>query len=208
MALDAKQWADGIPQDVSAGLAHVLDNFPIDRSRVAAMGTSFGGYLMLHMAASGAPLRCVVADSASTDIVKFADRRFKAYGELSDILKRVGDSRIAHEKAAMSAMSPSSHVPELAKLPVLHFHGGRDDITFKEDSDDFVLAMLKANRAYTHVEMPNEGHGLLGARAQYREITEAFLGKCLGVATEPASDAARKAWMAYRITGDVDFLNP
>ena len=208
MALDAMQWDDGIPKDVRASLAHVLDAFPIDRTRIAAMGSSFSGYLMLNMAASGTPFRCAVIDSASTDIVKFAERRFRTYGESSDILKRVGDARIAQQKAAMLAMSPSSHVPELAKLPVLHFHGGRDDTTVKDDSDEFVAEMLAANRNYTFVEMPDEGHGLLGARAQYREIAEAFLGQCLGVATEPVSVQSRAAWSAYRISGNLEFLKP
>lgn len=208
MTLDAMQWADGIPKDVSASLAYVLDTFPIDRHRVAGMGTSFGGYMTLHLAASGTPLRCLVVDSASTDIVKFADRRFKAYGNGSDILQRVGDSRIPEQLAAMQAMSPSSHVAQLASLPVLHFHGGRDDITFKDDNDGFVAAMLKANPRYTHVEMPSERHGLLGAHAQYREISEAFLGQCLGVGTEATGDEARKAWTPYRISGNTGFLKP
>ncbi|UUZ47071.1 S9 family peptidase [Massilia sp. B-10] len=41
-----------IPRDVNVGLAYALANFPLDPDRVAGMGTSFGGYLTMHLAAA------------------------------------------------------------------------------------------------------------------------------------------------------------
>ncbi|HEY0062803.1 MAG TPA: prolyl oligopeptidase family serine peptidase [Telluria sp.] len=206
--MDARQWAGAIPQDVNAALAHALAEFPLDRSRVAGMGTSFGGYLTLHLAATGTQMRCAVIDSASTDIVKFADRQFGKYGEGSDILQRVGDTRIAADKDAMTRMSPSSHVNTLKSMPLLHLHGARDDITYLDDNQAFADAMLAANPHYTFVGMPDAGHGLYPGRTQFYALAEAFLGKCLGVKTEPVSAQEAAPFSAYQIKGERSFMQP
>ena len=170
------------------------------------MGTSFGGYLTMHLAATGTPLRCAVVDSASMDIVKFGDRLFKKYGEGSDILQRVGDTRIAADKDAMVRMSPSSHIDKLASIPVLHLHGGRDDITHLEDNRQFASAMTAANPRYTFVEMPDTGHGLYPGRTQFYALSEAFLGKCLGVPVQPITPQEAAPFSTYRIEGDRSFM--
>ncbi len=111
------------------------------------MGSSFGGFVALHLAGTGTPLRCVVVDSSSTDIVKFADRLYTEYKENSDILQRVGDTRIETDKQAMIAMSPSAMIDKLKEIPVLHLHGGRDTVTHREDNQQFITDMLAATRA-------------------------------------------------------------
>jgi len=206
LQMDARQWAGDIPKDVNAGLAHALAHFPLDPSRVAGMGTSFGGYLTMHLAATGTPLRCAVVDSASMDIVKFGDRLFKKYGEGSDILQRVGDTRVAGEKEAMTRMSPSSHIDTLKAIPVLHLHGGKDDITYLDDNRQFASDMLAANPRYTFVEMPEAGHGLYPGRAQFYALSEAFLGKCLGVPVQPITVQEAAPLAGYRIEGDRSFM--
>lgn len=206
LQMDARQWAGDIPRDVNAGLAYALANFPLDPDRVAGMGTSFGGYLTMHLAAAGTPLRCAVVDSASMDIVKFGDRQFKKYGEGSDILLRVGDTRVTADKEAMIGMSPSSHIDTLKAIPVLHLHGGRDDITYLDDNRQFADDMLTANPHYTFVEMPESGHGLYPARMPFYALSEAFLGKCLGVAVQPVTPQEAAPFAGYRIAGDRAFM--
>jgi len=206
MKMDARQWAGDIPKDVNAGLEHALANFPLDRGRIAGMGTSFSGYLTLHLAATGTPLRCVVVDSASTDIVKFADRMFGKYGEGSDLLQRIGDSRIAADKEAMTRMSPSAQIDKLKSIPVLQFHGERDDITHPEDTRQFSSDMLAANPRYTFVGMPEAGHGLFPGRAQYYALSEAFLGKCLGVDVQPITPDEAAPLPTYQIMGERSFM--
>jgi dipeptidyl aminopeptidase/acylaminoacyl peptidase len=206
LRMDARQWAGDIPKDVNAGLAYALAHFPLDPTRVAGMGTSFGAYLTMHLAATGTPLRCAVVDSASMDIVKFGDRLFKKYGEGSDILQRVGDTRVASEKEAMMRMSPSSHIDTLKAIPVLHLHGGKDDITYLDDNRQFASDMLAANRRYTFVEIPEAGHGLYPGRAQFYALAEAFLGKCLGVPVQPITAQEAAPLSGYRIEGERAFM--
>lgn len=208
MRMDARQWAGAIPGDVRAGLAHALAHFPLDPDRIAGMGTSFAGYLTMHLAATGTPLRCAVVDSASMDIIKFGDRRFGKFGEGSDILQRVGDPRIEADKAAMVAMSPSSYIDALKKLPLLHLHGARDDITYIDDNRQFADDMLAANPHYTFVELPDSGHGLFPGRAQFHALSEAFLGKCLGVPVQPITAREAAPLSGYRISGDRSFIQP
>jgi acetyl esterase/lipase len=206
MKMDERQWAGDIPKDVNAGLKYALAHFPLDANRIAGMGTSFGGYLTLHLAATGTPLRCAVIDSASTDIVKFGDRLFSKYGEGSDILQRVGDTRIPADKAAMTAMSPSSNIGSLKSLPILHLHGDRDDITYADDNRQFASDILAANPRYTFVGMPDAGHGLFPGRDQYYALSEAFLGKCLGVTVQAVTEKEAAPFSSYRILGDRSFM--
>ncbi len=206
--LDARQWAGNIPQDVNAGLDYALAHFPLERARVAAIGSSFAGYLTLQMAATGTPLRCVVADSASTDIVKFAERRFAKYGAQSDLLVRIGDSRNAADKAAMTRMSPSAQIDQLKSIPLLHLQGGRDDITHPDDSAQFSADMLAANPRYTFVGMPQAGHSLLAARGAYYALAEAFLGRCLDVPVEAISADEAASMAGFQIKGDRAFMPP
>lgn len=133
------------------------------------------------------------------DIVKFGDRLFKKYGEGSDILQRVGDTRVTADKEAMIRMSPSSHIDALKAIPVLHLHGGRDDITYLDDNRQFADDMLAANPRYTFVEMPESGHGLYPARMPFYALSEAFLGKCLGVAVQPVTPQEAAPFADYRI---------
>jgi dipeptidyl aminopeptidase/acylaminoacyl peptidase len=207
-AMDERQWAGAIPKDVNAGLKHALAHFPIDGHRVAAMGTSFGGYLTLHLAATGTPLRCAVVDSASADIVKFGERQFSKYKEGSDILQRVGDTRNPADREAMTRMSASSNIDQLKSIPILHLHGDRDDITHQADSQQFTTDMLAANPRYTFVGMPDAGHGLFPGRDQYYALSEAFLGKCLGVAVQPITAQEAAPFSGYRILGDRSFMQP
>ncbi|WP_028100828.1 alpha/beta hydrolase family protein [Pseudoduganella violaceinigra] len=200
-ALDRKQWGLGIPRDARDGLSYVMEHYPVDRSRVAVLGTSFGAYLALNMAANGAPFKCAVVDSVTADQLRFVEEAIARNGERTDLIERAGDSRLPQERAALAAMSAVNHVEQLKSLPLLHMQGAKDTNTPAAGNAPFIQAMLEADPAYTYVEMPEEGHGLTGARADYLALTEQFLGRCLNVATEPLSGQERARVAGYRMLG-------
>lgn len=194
-ALDQKQWASGIPKDVQDGLAHVLKNYPIDPARVAVMGTSFSGYLALNLASRNPQIKCAVIDSATTDMAAFVDEAIQKNGDKSDLIERLGDAREPKARAELVAMSPASRTEQLKKLKLLQFHGGRDRTTPQSNNQAFIASLLTVNPHFSYVAMPNEGHGLLGARADYYAMAEQFLGQCIDVKVEPL-DAADLAHIA------------
>lgn len=120
-----------------------------------------------------------------------------------NILQRVGDTRAAIDKQAMIAMSPSAMIDKLKAIPILHLHGGRDDITAKEDSQQFVDDMLAVNPRYTFVGMPQAGHGLYPHRSQYYALAENFLGKCLDVPMQEITKAEATSMVDFEFKGGV-----
>ncbi|MES2297223.1 MAG: prolyl oligopeptidase family serine peptidase [Pseudomonadota bacterium] len=206
-ALDVHQWAEGIPRDVNDGLAYALRNFPIDSHRIALMGSSFGAYLALNFMAEPARFQCALVDSVSTDMLKFAEERLRLGGATSDILTRVGDARVPKERDLLRSMSALARLPALQSKAILHFQGGQDTLARPLDNQEFVAAMLAKDPAYSHVLMPAEGHGLLGARAQYYALAEQFLGHCLGVPSEPLSPAEREQIATLAHSGDASFMD-
>ncbi len=193
--LDRRQWASGIPADVLAALDFVLPRFPIDANRVALMGSSFGGFLSLHLLGNTeARFKCAAVDSNSADMVHFADWHFAKNKEKSDLLVRLGDTRIPEEKASLVAMSPSNNLAKYKNVKLLQLHGVRDAIVSIAGNAVFSEWMLANNPAYTFVSFPQDGHGLVASRAAYYAITEQFLASCLGTQAEPMHGTENAVW--------------
>lgn len=204
--LDRRQWAEGIPADVMAALDFVLPKFPIDKTRLALVGTSFSGFLSLHLLANTEPrFKCAAIDSSATDMVHFADWHFARNKEKSDLLIRLGDTRIPDEKAALVTMSPSNNLAKLKNVMLLQLHGLRDMVTPAVGNEGFSEWMLANNSQYTLVTFPEDGHGLLASRGAYYAITEQFLAACLGVQGEPVHGAENAVW---QLRGNKSWLLP
>jgi dipeptidyl aminopeptidase/acylaminoacyl peptidase len=201
-SLDKRQWTSGIPRDVLDGLEHVLKNFPLNRMRVAVMGTSFSAYLALKLAYDHPQFKCALIDSATTDLAAFVEDGVRNHGERSDLIERVGDVRLPQTRADLLAISPVSHIEQLKKLTLLQLQGGRDKTTPATLNQAFVENMLATNPDFTYVLMEGEGHGLTGARADYYAMAEQFLGKCLDVSVEKLDVAARTRLLDLNIRGN------
>jgi dipeptidyl aminopeptidase/acylaminoacyl peptidase len=185
-ALDAGQWFTGIPKDALDGFQYALQNFPIDSSRVAIMGTSFAATLALHLMSETPHFQCGLIDSTTMDEVRFVELGIAKYGAHSDLLVRLGDPNNPADRANLAALSAVNRIEKLKTRSIFYLHGEKDDITPPTLVGDFVTKMLAENKDFLYAHLVNEGHGFATqtGREIYHALAEQYLAGCLGVPAE------------------------
>lgn len=161
------RWGDIDAHDV----ADIVDQVA-DGRRVFAFGSSAGGLTALGLARrrsiAGAVVAYPVTDMAGLDE---ATHRFEAHYNRSLIGDRATTERLSRER------SPIHHADELARVPLLVFHGDSDPVVPIDQSRRLVSAVRAAGGDAELVEYAGEGHGFRDPehrRDEYRR-TEEFL---------------------------------
>lgn len=109
-----------------AVLDHLIREKSTDPSRIAAVGTSRGGFLAFHFAAAEPRVRCVGGISPVTDL--FVLRKF----------------HVTTEREASDAFSLSTLAPRLAKRPAWISIGNQDTRVGTENAIAFSRALVAA----------------------------------------------------------------
>jgi dipeptidyl aminopeptidase/acylaminoacyl peptidase len=164
----------------------------IDRTRVAIMGASFGGYLAIAGVAHEPDLyRCAVTNAGVFDwalqvqVEKFDRYDLPYYGRR---IKKLGDPKKEPEKFA--AMSPINFVDKI-RVPVF-VAGGKDDQTVEiRQSKRLISALDKYKVPYEKLFAGEEGHGMrhLKNEVELYDRIVVFLDKHLKSA-QPVAAAA------------------
>lgn len=166
---------DGVNWAVSSGFA--------DASKVAIMGTSYGGYAALSaMTTTPEVFVCGVAIAAPTDLAKLIES-FPGDWSLDMVYwtRYVGDPLTAQDRAVMATKSPIAHASRLNK-PLLLVHGQNDPRVRVSQADAFVSLLKQEGKPVDYMVLPREGHFIGDWRSNfrmYRKI-EDFLATCLG----------------------------
>jgi dienelactone hydrolase len=178
MSLDAKNWGAAIPRDVYAALDHFSRTAGMV-GPVAAVGSSFGGYLAMLAATRDGRASCAAAHAATPDLKEFVTRTAEATGGATDLLIRVGDPNRAEDLASMLRNSPATYVAK-GSAPMLLVHGGRDSIALPESQIKFARDRSK-QAPVTMTMLKNEGHDILGVhdRIFYYSLLARFLSRCM-----------------------------
>jgi dipeptidyl aminopeptidase/acylaminoacyl peptidase len=136
--------------DVSAAIDHLADVVaPLDLARVAAVGHSAGGHLVLWAAGrhdARVPLTAVVGQAAVSDL-----EAASAQGVCGGMVDRLLGGRPGQVPDRYRAASPAARLP--VQVPTLLVHGDRDDTVPVGMSRDFAAAA-----ACELVELAGEGH--------------------------------------------------
>ncbi|GAB4058501.1 hypothetical protein GCM10028811_09240 [Uliginosibacterium sediminicola] len=180
--LDQGEWYKGIPEDVKTTLHALQASGVANRERIAFVGTSFAAYLALNLIADGEAASCAVVDSGALDLPVFVAEEMekaRAKGAISDLLERVGDPRIEAQRFVMAAGSPANKTEALARIPILHLHGGQDSIVNIAQARAFAAQMQAKSKVYRYIELADQGHSLVGAREMYWNVATEFLDRCL-----------------------------
>jgi len=175
--IDAVEWA------VAEGIA--------DRSRVAIMGGSYGGYATLvGLTFTPETFACgvdIVGPSNLFTLIESIPPYWQPEIEL--FTTRVGDTRTESGRKLLKERSPLTHVDRIQK-PLLIGQGANDPRVKQQESDQIVAAMQSKGIPVTYALFPDEGHGF--ARPEnnlaFNALTEAFLGECLGGRVEPIGE--------------------
>lgn len=133
----------------------------VDKTRIAIMGTSFGGYLAVSGVAHEPELyRCAVTNAGVFDwalqVQAEKSDRFDLpyYGRM---IKVLGDPRV--ETAKYEAMSPLRHVAAI-RVPVF-VAGGKDDFVVEIEQSKRLIAELERHGiAHEQFLVGGEGHGM------------------------------------------------
>jgi dienelactone hydrolase len=169
-----RSWRTSIG-DITAGARWLVQQGVADRSRMAIVGWSYGGYAALQSGATEPDLfRAIVAIAPVTDLQQLKDD-FRGFTSARNIAEEIGEGPHIRE---------GSPLPNAARItaPVLLFHGDRDFNVLVGHSRRMDAALHEAGRRSELVVFPNLEHDLASndARRQMLERIRTFLAANLG----------------------------
>ena len=172
-------------QDIEDAVAFVVGSGVADRSRVALIGHSYGGYVVLAALTMTPDLyACGAASSTAANLVAFVER-FPLTPDNVWIRETVGDHRNPADAAMLRDTSPVTFVDRVTK-PLLVARGDRDDTLPPGDIDAFVSAIAKRGGEVTSVVYEGDGHFYRRAnQLDYLARVEELFARCLGGRAEP-----------------------
>jgi dipeptidyl aminopeptidase/acylaminoacyl peptidase len=173
-----------IEDDIDAGLAAALVAHPLDRERMCAMGSSYGGYSALVSAIRWPErFRCVVSVAGVSDRTLFftASDSGRSKEGRKELEEAIGDPHT--ETESMQAYSPLYRYRDLT-VPVLLAHGTEDFRVDYEHTRRLARMLGSAGRPPVLVTLEGEAHGVEEQTNQKKlwEAVAAFLRANLGVA--------------------------
>jgi dipeptidyl aminopeptidase/acylaminoacyl peptidase len=175
--IDAVEWA------VGEGIA--------DRTRIAIMGGSYGGYATLvGLTFTPETFACGVDIVGPSSIVTLLNT-IPPYWEPAIALftTRVGDHRTEEGRRFLESRSPLTFTDRIRR-PLLIGQGANDPRVKQSESDQIVAAMQRKQIPVTYVLYPDEGHGFARPENQmsFNAVAEAFLSRCLGGRYQPVGN--------------------
>lgn len=143
--------------DLAAGARWLAAREEIDGSRIAVMGQSYGGYMVLAAITEHPGLwRCAID--------------FYGIGDFGTLLAGTGAWRRAHRaaeygdpvrhRALFDRISPLRHLPRV-KTPLLVLHGARDPRVPMGESEAVVAGLRGLGRAVEYETFDYAGHGFV-----------------------------------------------
>ncbi|CAD6188252.1 unnamed protein product [Caenorhabditis auriculariae] len=166
---------DAVEFAVAKGIAN--------RSQVAIMGGSYGGYATLvGLTFTPQVFACGVDIVGPSNLVSLLQAVPPYWlGFYQDLVKMVGaDINTEAGRQSLTARSPLFFADRVSK-PLLILQGANDPRVRQHESDQFVAALEKRNIPVTYVLYPDEGHGVRKAnnRLEQHGHIESFLHSCL-----------------------------
>jgi dipeptidyl aminopeptidase/acylaminoacyl peptidase len=174
------QWGLAMQDDISDGVAWLIEQGIADPDRICIYGGSYGGYAALMGLVKTPELyRCGAAFAAVSDIVDLIDdKEWYANFDDSEYAKLIGDRKADREK--LRAASPAQRASDI-RDPVFLAHGEEDRVVRVGQSRKMAEALKDAGKEHELLILEKEGHGLFYERNRldfYRRL-EAFLHRHL-----------------------------
>jgi acetyl esterase/lipase len=161
------EWGQKMQDDNDDGVKWLIDQKIADPKRVAMFGYSYGGYAAL--AASIRPnglYQCAISGAGA--------------GDLASIAYATADNRFQREyqHPTIAGLDALAHAKE-ATIPVLLYHGDRDQTVDIEQSRKFAAVLRGAGKPVKLVEIKDMGHQYIfmtpPMMQQQLDIVDAFL---------------------------------
>lgn len=186
-----REWGRAMQDDLLDAVDWTIDQGIADADRIGIMGSSYGGYACLAgLAFTPERFACGVDLMGPSHLVSLLESIPPQWQSQRELFRqRVGDHTTPDGRRQLEARSPLAHAERICK-PLLISQGAHDPRVPREESDRMVAALQAAGVPVVYLLFPDEGHGLArpANRLALCAIAEAFLGKYLGGAAEPAGD--------------------
>ena len=169
-----RHWGDLIQNDLIDGVKWTIAQGYADPKRVCSYGASFGAYAALMVTIREPSMfKCAVGYAGVYDLpLIFKEenvvRNKKAYNTVVDFL--------GTDEEELKRNSPS-YLAEKISTPVLLVHGEEDTIAPLVQAKSMREALVKANKPYEWMLVPNEGHGFYATKnlRSFYQTLEKFL---------------------------------
>ncbi len=143
------EWGKKMQDDMDDGAKWLIAEGVADPKRIAMFGYSYGGYAAL--AASIRPngiYQCAISGAGA--------------GDIKALERSVAEDRFLREfqKPTIDGLDALGRAQD-ASIPVLLYHGDRDQTVKIEQSHKFAAALKSAGKPYKMVDIPDMGHQLI-----------------------------------------------
>jgi dipeptidyl aminopeptidase/acylaminoacyl peptidase len=192
MMASNQEYSGRLQQDIAEAAQWAINVGIADRSRMAVLGGSFGGFSVLaQLIQKRHDWRCGIDVVGVANWPRVIDN-WPAFWRNRHLFEMTfGDVGKPEERARMLANSPLAHVDEI-EAPLLVIHGANDVRVLRQDSDEVVARLRKLGRPVQFLTFPDEGHSVRRWRNRlemWRRI-EDTLASCLGGRNAGAADYA------------------
>ncbi|MEM1080241.1 MAG: S9 family peptidase [Pseudomonadota bacterium] len=172
------EWGDAMQDDISDGIAHLVEQGIVDPDKVCIMGGSYGGYATLAgMTFTPELYNCGVSIVGPSNLITLLNSIPAYWGPIRKLFTlRMGNSETDEGRAQMERQSPLNSVDNI-ESPLLVIQGANDPRVKQAESDQIVIAMREKALPVEYIVAPDEGHGFRGREnrmAMFARI-EAFL---------------------------------
>ena len=178
------QWGRKMQDDITDGVAALVDAGWADSSRVCIVGWSYGGYAALAGGALTPDLyKCVVSIAGVSDLRSMLDFEKRKGG--SDSMRYVFWTRLIgdpeRDTDAIDAVSPA-RLADRFKAPVLLIHGTEDTVVDENQSERMADALKAKGKNVSFIPIKGDDHGLVDNDSRRKALTEigAFLARHIG----------------------------
>ena len=144
--------------DIADAVSFVSENFSIDKSRVYIFGHSYGGYATYMSLVKYPNLYAAgVAVSAPSDLKAWMKQQKK---EKNYFAYEFWNSALgSNQSKYLNKISPISYVEDI-NIPLLIFHGKKDDVIPVEHSQEMIDALNEHKKDAKLEVLQNEGHSI------------------------------------------------
>jgi len=184
-----REWGGKMHDDLLDGVDWLVERGTADRSRIAIMGASYGGYATLAGLTFTPDVFAAGVDLVGPSNLMTFLTDMPAYWEpLRPMLfHRIGDPD--KDEAFLKSRSPL-HFADQIQAPLLIGQGANDPRVKQAESDRIAEAMRANGKTVEYIVYTDEGHGLARPenRLHFFARAEAFLAEHLGGRAEPMSE--------------------
>jgi dipeptidyl aminopeptidase/acylaminoacyl peptidase len=195
------EWAGKMHDDLIDAIDWTIAQKIADPSRIAIMGTSYGGYsALVGLTFTPEKFACAVDLVGVSNLVTFLNTIPEYWTTWKSVWRvRVGDYTTEAGLRFLQERSPLNRADRIVR-PLLIGQGANDVRVKASESEQIVAAMQQHGIPVTYVYYSDEGHGLGRPenRRSFAAVVEAFLAAHLGGRCEPVGDDFENSTIEFK----------